>query len=289
MRIFRFEEIDETLPLLPLAARRALDVAGTKLSLAGWRTLDPSARRAIVVAGGKPAVDVAAVQAAVREVLPPAREPITPADESRLLTPPSNEACKALWRKLDPLERFALAHVAERDDPGRLAAALAEIGRSSPKLTHLDEAGAAKMVDIGEKAITPRRALAGARVRMSATAAALVRDHAGPKGDVLATARLAGIMAAKRTSELIPLCHAIALTKVEVRFSIEEKAVAIEVLAEALDRTGVEMEAMVAASVAALTVYDMLKAIERDITVEEVVLLEKEGGRSGHFRRGGVR
>lgn len=140
---------------------------------------------------------------------------------------------------------------------------------------------------VGEKAITHRRAVARARVCMRPETARLVSEAGAPKGDVLATARIAGIMAAKRTSDLIPLCHAIALDRVELTFDVRDDAGVIEVTAtaDAHDRTGVEMEAMTAASVAALTVYDMLKGVERGIRIDEVVLLEKRGGRSGHYRR----
>ena len=143
------------------------------------------------------------------------------------------------------------------------------------------------MVDVGQKPITHRRAVASATVRMRPSTTRLLSGHAAPKGDVLAAARIAGISAAKRTPELIPLCHGIALTGVVVDFDVDAAAgtVRIDATAEARDRTGVEMEAMVAASVAALTIYDMLKAVEREISIEQVVLSEKSGGRSGHYRR----
>lgn len=153
--------------------------------------------------------------------------------------------------------------------------------------THLDAEGHVHMVDVGEKAETARRAVARAFLRMSDDTARALREGRTPKGDVLATARLAGIMAAKRTPELIPLCHAIALTRVAVDLRIEANGVAIEAVAEARDRTGVEMEAMTAASVAALTLYDMLKGIDRAMVIESVRLEEKSGGRSGHWVREG--
>jgi cyclic pyranopterin phosphate synthase len=154
-------------------------------------------------------------------------------------------------------------------------------------LSHLSASGEAHMVDVAAKPETLRRALASARVRMRPETVRLVEEHGGPKGDVLGVARLAGILAAKRTAELIPLCHPIALTRVAVHFDLDVAAGTIEVkaAADAHGRTGVEMEAMVAASVAALTVYDMLKGVERGIAIDEVVLLEKSGGRSGHYRR----
>ncbi len=155
-----------------------------------------------------------------------------------------------------------------------------------PELTHLDAQGRARMVDVGSKEVTNREAVATAAVRMCSDTLALLRGGQAPKGDVLAAARIAGIQAAKRTPELIPLCHHIALTSVEVAFTFDdEERVRIEVRARARDRTGVEMEALTAASVAALTVYDMLKAVDRGMSIEEVRLEEKRGGRSGHWTR----
>jgi cyclic pyranopterin monophosphate synthase len=150
------------------------------------------------------------------------------------------------------------------------------------RLTHLDAKGHARMVDVGAKETTARRAVAEARVRMAKATFARLSAGDTPKGDVLATARIAGIQAAKRTSELIPLCHAIALTKVSVDIELARGEARITATAEARDRTGVEMEALVAASTAALTLYDMLKAIDRAITFE-VGLVSKSGGKSGDW------
>lgn len=155
-----------------------------------------------------------------------------------------------------------------------------------PELTHLDAEGRARMVDVGAKDVTDREAVASAVVRMEPATLALLRGGHAPKGDVLAVARVAGIQAAKKTPELIPLCHAIALTAVEVAFDwLEPDGVRVEARARARDRTGVEMEALTAASVAALTVYDMLKAVDRGMRIEHVRLEEKRGGRSGHWQR----
>ena len=151
-------------------------------------------------------------------------------------------------------------------------------------LTHLTRDGNAHMVDVGAKDVTARRAIARARVRMSeATFARLVSGDT-PKGDVLAAARIAGIQAAKKTSDLIPLCHLVALTRVEVTITLDGGVCVIDASADARDRTGVEMEAMVAASVAALTIYDMLKAADRGMSFD-VGLLEKTGGKSGTWQR----
>jgi cyclic pyranopterin phosphate synthase len=155
------------------------------------------------------------------------------------------------------------------------------------RLTHLDEHGDARMVDVGGKPVTERRAVARATVRMSPETAAVVAAGDAPKGDVLGTARIAGILAAKKTGELIPLCHPIGLDHVDVDTTIDAAAGTVTIVATAAvtARTGVEMEAMTAASVAALTIYDMVKGVERGVAIEEVVLLEKTGGRSGVWRR----
>ncbi|HLM09636.1 MAG TPA: cyclic pyranopterin monophosphate synthase MoaC [Thermoleophilaceae bacterium] len=147
------------------------------------------------------------------------------------------------------------------------------------ELTHIDEAGNARMVDVGHKAVTDRRAIARAVVRMAPETAAAVARGDAPKGDVLGTARIAGIQAAKRTSELIPLCHPLPLSFVDVRIEVSEGRVEIESEARTTGQTGVEMEALTAASVASLTVYDMVKGIERGVEIAELVLLQKSGGR----------
>ncbi len=152
-------------------------------------------------------------------------------------------------------------------------------------LSHLDGGGRARMVDTGEKPVTSRRAVAEARVRMSAATARLVRKGGTRKGDVMGVARLAGIMAAKRAPDLVPLCHPVALTDVDVEARAGRDGVRIRATARAVDRTGVEMEAMVAAAVAALTVYDMVKGHDRSAEVVGVRLLEKSGGKSGTWRR----
>jgi cyclic pyranopterin phosphate synthase len=158
---------------------------------------------------------------------------------------------------------------------------------SEPELTHLGADGRAEMVDVSDKEVTVRRALARAVVRVSAATARLVADGNAPKGDVIGVARIAGIQAAKRTHELIPLCHQLPLSFVGVEASIDVETGAIELTAEARTtaRTGVEMEALTAASVAALTIYDMVKGVERGACIERVELLEKSGGRSGLWTR----
>ena len=155
------------------------------------------------------------------------------------------------------------------------------------ELTHLDEQGRARMVEVGGKPVTERSAVARGVVVMQPETLALLCAGAAPKGDVLAAARIAGIQGAKRTPELIPLCHAIALTSVAVEFEPDLATGRLEVIArvQAVDRTGVEMEAMTAVSIAALTIYDMLKAKDRAMTIERIALYEKSGGKSGAFVR----
>ncbi len=158
--------------------------------------------------------------------------------------------------------------------------------RRAPRLSHVARDGSARMVDVGGKTPTRRIAVAEAVVRMRPATAREVRAGGGKKGDVLQVARLAGIGAAKRTPELIPLCHSVALTKVEVDFTWKRPAeLRVEARAEAVDRTGVEMEALAAAAVAALTVYDMCKAIDRGMEIGTIRLLEKSGGKSGPYMR----
>ena len=150
-------------------------------------------------------------------------------------------------------------------------------------LTHLDADGAAHMVDVGEKAVTRREGVATGRIVMSAAAVAAIRDGAVKKGDVIAVARVAGIMAAKRTSDLIPLCHPLPLTRVSLDLAIDDDGVTATALAATDGKTGVEMEALTAVSVALLTVYDMAKAIDKAMRIEGIRLLEKRGGRSGDW------
>lgn len=156
----------------------------------------------------------------------------------------------------------------------------------SSDLTHLNSKGEAHIVDIGDKPITKRRALAGARINAEPATIAAIMSSDLQKGDALAVARIAGIMAAKKTAELIPLCHPIALTKVELEI-VQNSAscLSIQAVAETSGQTGVEMEALVAASTAALTIYDMAKALDRSMTITDVCLLEKSGGKSGDYTR----
>jgi cyclic pyranopterin phosphate synthase len=158
-------------------------------------------------------------------------------------------------------------------------------GPEGPRLTHVDETGAARMVDVSEKAETTRDAVAVARVVMAPATAALLDPAPGqpglPKGDALAVARVAGIMGAKRTPDLIPLCHPLPITGVKVELTVQEDGVEIRARVRTTGRTGVEMEALTAVTTAALTLYDMVKGVQRDVRIAEVRLLEKRGGRSG--------
>lgn len=469
--VFDFEDTGDSLSLLPLSARRALDVAGFRLSLEGWQSLSLADRRELAIEGGRDAVDASTVELAVkRSALPATRirpvpdpDPLLPPEQLSSFLGPRRAIDPAQWARLRALDRYALIHVLRRsiahDDPIRLEAALGTIlprapGRSagpdrspraprspspsprspkrvvaepvaprgqgvggastgstarrsetpstdrrpppitsrseSPPLrdvgrndgvrggqgvgvargralesdpprgrvaarsdipsslaastsrtqrdtldsadralseararprafqelddldhrasvddpdslpgldsdpparepfsTHVSDDGEVRMVDVGEKPATARRATARGLVEMRRETARRIVESDVPKGDVLSAARIAGIMAAKRTPELIPLCHHVALTKVEVQVDIDPDAGVAVVLAvvEARDRTGVEMEALAAVTAACLTIYDMLKGVDRDMVLSDIKLLEKSGGRTGNYVR----
>lgn len=158
---------------------------------------------------------------------------------------------------------------------------------TSKPLTHLDEKGRARMVDVSGKEVTSRSALARATVKMKPETLATVLAGEIPKGDVLSAARIAGIMAAKRTHELIPLCHPLAIASIQLEFMPDPRhsLIVIDATVKVDGKTGVEMEALTAVSVAALTIYDMCKAIDREMTIDSIALMEKQGGKSGHFKR----
>ena len=157
------------------------------------------------------------------------------------------------------------------------------------KLSHLDEKGRAKMVDVSEKQITRREAVARGSVYMKSGTIKLIKDRKIPKGDVFSVAKIAGIVAAKKTSELIPLCHPLSIASVDIDFDLNGKRnkVEIEARVKVVGQTGVEMEALTAVSVAALTIYDMCKAVDKEMVISDIMLMEKKGGRSGHFKRKG--
>ncbi|MEI7885337.1 MAG: cyclic pyranopterin monophosphate synthase MoaC [Clostridia bacterium] len=158
------------------------------------------------------------------------------------------------------------------------------------KLSHLDEKGAARMVDVAEKAVTSRTATAQGRIIVSKEILQLIAENRVPKGDVIAAARIAGIMATKRTADLIPMCHPIGLGGASVDFRINEKSLCIEIEAtvKSADKTGVEMEALTAVSVAALTIYDMCKSVDKKMVIQNIYLVKKTGGKSGTFKRDGA-
>ena len=295
MKVYAFEEIDDSLKLLPLAARRALDVAGVKVSLAAWQTLPQGVRRELAQLGCAPQVNAGAVQAllertrVLREEIeavpdPPAHQ--VPADLLQALGP-GRPLAPGTWVALTPLDRYALAKVAVRGRPQRVVRAYREIVGASGMSSHLGAGGEVRMVDVSAKEPTRRRAVAQSSVTMNDRAFAALAGGSTEKGDVLATARVAGIMAAKRTADVIPLCHPLTLTHCEVKLELSpaEQRVVVTAITEVIERTGVEMEAMMAASAAALTVYDMLKGLDRAMLVGPTQLLEKSGGKSGDFKR----
>ncbi len=295
--VYPFEGIDDALPYVPLAGRRALDALGRKLSLEGWLSLALEERCRIVVAGAAAEVDLGVLAVVDRAI--PAASPVPPRRGPEGERPPPGLAVAlgserpiddAVWRRLSPLDRFSLAKYAAK--PEKLAPAYdCIVGLPAARFTHLTAAGDARMVGVGEKGETARRAVASACVRTTAAVAQAIASGALAKGDVLSVARVAGILAAKRTPELIPLCHPVRTTRVVVDFAIDavRGELRVRATAEAVDRTGVEMEAMVAASVASLTVYDMIKSADRWATIDAVRLEEKSGGKSGPVTRPGDR
>jgi cyclic pyranopterin phosphate synthase len=293
VKLYSFDVDGQRLEQLPLAARRALDHAGWKLALAAWAGLPLAKRQALTELGSQPLVDVAAVTSLLQAATPPAARCEIVPDPPREAPPvavvtafaPHGKLGLALWTSLGDLDRYALLKVATRGDPARLAAAYAEIVGYTRLSTHLRPGGGVQMVNVGVKPITERRATAQSRVSMNREAFELLKNNAVPKGDVLGIARIAGILAAKRTAELIPLCHVVPLTHVSVELVLDAGACAVQILAsvEAHAKTGVEMEALVAASHAALTVYDMLKATDRGMQIGPTRVLSKSGGASGDF------
>jgi cyclic pyranopterin phosphate synthase len=293
VRLYSFDVDGDTLEQLPLAARRALDHAGRKLSLSGWTSLDDAERRTLVRLGSVSPVDLDAVARVLRRARPTAVATEALADPPRDAPPPrlveayaaQGRLNAAIWTTLSDVDRYALQKVARKPNPERLANAYAEIIGHTQVSTHLRAQGGVQMVNVGAKSVTERRAEAESRVSMNRDAFALLSNNAVPKGDVLATARVAAIMAAKRTSELIPLCHALPLTHiaVELRLDAATQSVHISTTVETQGKTGVEMEALVAATHAALTIYDMLKGVDRSMTMGPTRLLAKSGGASGRF------
>jgi len=288
--VYLFEGIDETLPLIPLAARRVLDALGRKLSLEGWLSLCLEDRLRMVAAGENAAIDTNV--SSVLDRASPSPSPIHPVTEPDATSLPGELAAglgrglpldENRWRALSPLDRYALAKYA--GVPEKLALAYAEI--AGVVLTHLTRAGEAHMVDVSDKRETMRRAVATASVRTTREVIAAIAAGTVPKGDVLAAARIAGILAVKRTPELVPLCHPVRTTRAAVEFESDAEGGRLHVRAivEAVDRTGVEMEAMVAASIASLTVYDMIKAVDRWAAIDALQLEAKSGGTSGHVTR----
>jgi cyclic pyranopterin phosphate synthase len=290
MKLYGFDGVDERLDLVPLAARRALDRAGLKLSLDGWRSLSLEARRTIVQAGSGSVVDITPVTASAQRAQPaPQRiEPIhdPPADappvELRVASTESLVAAARAWATLSPMDRYALAKVAALGRPELTQAACDEIMDMGVASTHLNPAGEVHMASVVHREPTLRRAVAETRISMNADALARFQSADAPKGNVGATARIAGILAAKRTSELIPLSHSVHLTQVDLDLTVDQRAGIVRVVAEveAFARTGVEMQALVAASVSALAIYDMLRAFDRTMQVGPTRVVARSGGRT---------
>ncbi len=295
VKLYAFDQIDESLKLIPLAARRALDAVGRKLSLDGFHSLSHAARVDLVRAGSGPVVDTEMTH----KILALARPEATPFEaapepgveevpveltaalgEHRPLSP-------KVWEGLSALDRYVLFKVARRGKPQRLSDAYAEIVGATSLSNHLRPEGGVRMIKVSEKEPTLREATAESWLTLSASAFTQLRNAGSKKGDVLSVARVAGISATKRTSDLIPLCHPLSLEHAEVDFIEypDESRLRVLCTVAVRARTGVEMEALVGASVAALTVYDMLKSVDRGMILGPTALLKKTGGRSGDYVR----
>jgi cyclic pyranopterin monophosphate synthase len=295
VKIFAFEGPHPELDLLPLAARRALDRAGIKLSLESFKNLPRPWRERLVELGSFDEVPVDVVQNLLADA---PHTSISPVPELSLLDIPDTfhllggpTPSVKVWESLSPLERYALAKTAERGlirkDNTRYLSAYAEIIGATHVSTHLDAKGASRMIDVGSKPDSERKACAESSIAMSEDAFRRLSESSGPKGNVLEVARIAGIMATKQTSNLIPLCHPIGLTHARVDFTLDASAASVHIRCETrtVGPTGVEMEAMVGASVAGLTIYDMLKSVDRSMQIGPTRLVLKEGGRSGTYVR----
>jgi molybdenum cofactor biosynthesis protein MoaC len=289
--VYAFESMDDALTYMPLAARRVLDASGRKLSLAGWQSLLLDRRWMVARAGAVADVPPEAVEAVDRASPSPDRiEPIP--EPSFASPPPELEAALgdgrvitvATWRALRPLDRYALVKSAGKAE--KLARAYDEIVQGAV-FSHLTPRGEVHMVDVAAKPVTNRRAVASARLSTTRGVLESIAGGTAAKGDVLAAARVAGILASKRTAEIIPLCHPVQTTRAAIEFELQPAGGQLTVTAtiEAIDRTGVEMEALVAASVAALTIYDMIKSADRWATIDAVRLDAKSGCRSGDVVR----
>lgn len=371
--VYAFEGLLPEIESPPIAARRALDHAGLRITIEAWRSLSFEARARLTVAGASDRVEVEIVGSVARHASPPVQRVPSGFDPDAAAPPealaralsPGRPLDPRRWSRLRSLDRYALTQTYRRamargsflilrevfdavmalalapssvdasapgsrgeraGTPGLSSSAPSSGGYQAPGAyssftdeapsrartqpvvkdrgesrsptpppvastisTHINAEGAVHMVPVGEKTATSRRAIAAGVVKMRADTAARLLRRDTPKGEVLATARIAGIMAAKRTPELIPLCHAVALTGVSIDIQVDAPGarVIVTATADAHDRTGVEMEALVAVSVACLTIYDMLKGIDRELVIGDVKLLEKSGGRTGHYVRSG--
>ena len=291
---FPFEDAARDPELLSFSARRALDAAGVKLSLSGYQKTSPDFRRSLSSLGAEPDVPAPSVRVLLAGLPGTSdcasfREGTEPT--SRLCVELGEGEVQLLWPRLAGLARYTLEKIAaservsEAVRRSRLVEAAHYFQKEGAVLTHLDAAGRARMVEVGHKEVTERVAVAEGRVHLGPRASAALREGAGRKGDVLAVARIAGIQAAKKTPELIPLCHTVQLTSVEVQFSLEGDSLLVTARARARDRTGIEMQALTAVSVSCLTVYDMLKAVDREMVLQELRVVGKAGGASGAFGR----
>lgn len=291
--LFAFEDCNEELSLLPLCSRRALDHAGLKLNLVSYQKLSVEQRIELASLGSDDLVAVERVKILAQLADPqvPSMDVVTDPDKQNVplilnaALGSTRSLSDKIWGELTDLERYALHKVAFKNRGNRLNRCYDELIGARQVSTHLKPEGGVVMVSIANKEETQRVARAESWITMSAAAYQRLTARQVPKGDVLATARLAGIMATKRTADLIPLCHPLALQHADLSFEMHtsQAQIRIECTVSVFGRTGVEMEAMVGASVAALTIYDMMKSLDQGLTIGPTQLLEKRGGRRGHY------
>lgn len=324
--IYSFEGIGADLDRIPLAARRALEHAGLSLSSKSWQSLSLSERQGLVIAGMRERVDVAAVAVLTKNARP-LPVPCEPANDPDSYSPPlsltmgtGRSVSDADWASLRSPDRYALAAVV-RDahaDSALLQRAIDSVMPKTPRAQETPKASPSlpppavlasalaredfsmaasmsppagtsevRMVSVAGKPATSRRAVASGTVNLKRETVQRIVSGNIEKGDVRSAARIAAVMAAKRTPDIVPLCHPVALTGVECDITADPRkgTVRVQVEVAAFDRTGVEMEALTAVAAACLCIYDMVKSVDAEASITELVLLEKEGGRSGHYRR----
>lgn len=293
-QLFRFERVDERLESLPWATRRVLDRLGLRIQTDAYAALPARVRQVLALCGSSEPPDLERARTLLEGVelsisrVEQAFEPPwdQPSDVVAQALTQARPLSAKLWQSLSGLERYVLHRICAQGHQTLLEEAYAEIVGLRRASTHLSPRGGVVMVSVADKTETQRHALAECWLRMNEDAFAQLQADAGPKKDILATARLAGILGTKKTADLIPLCHPLPLLHAEVDFELEETELRVRVTCSVIvvARTGVEMEALCGAQLAALTVYDMLKSVDRAMVIGPCRLLFKSGGQSGNFQ-----